>query len=291
MPRLWNDTIEAHRGNSRLNGSWPHLDRDSQESMTTVSRVRSHRHKRPRRHLIRLRHLAKINAATAMCGALISVAAYVDVAEPELRSRPQPALVQEVATDAAEEQGRAKPPRATSASTPSVVPDKGSQKFRIASGTSPRTGLAGELVRYRVEVEVELPFDVDEFARDVDRTLGDRRSWTKTGHYSFERNEIGPLRIVLATPQTTDRLCAPLETRGEVSCRNGNIVAVNALRWSRGARSYGNDIKGYRTYVINHEVGHSLGLPHVSCPGPAAQAPVMLQQTLGLGGCEANPWP
>jgi hypothetical protein len=171
------------------------------------------------------------------------------------------------------------------------VPDVGSQKFRIAAGASPRTGRAGELIRYRVEVEVEVPFDADVFARDVDRTLGDRRSWTKTGLYSFQRNESGPLRIVLATPETTDRLCAPLETRGEVSCRNGNVVAVNALRWSRGARTYGNDIKSYRAYVINHEVGHSLGLPHVPCPAHAARAPVMLQQTLGLDGCDANPWP
>ena len=225
-----------------------------------------------------------------MCGVLASVAAYANVAEPERRSHAQPSRVQELTTHAAEDEGRAKPPRATTSSMPRV-PDGGSQEFRIAAGASPRSGHAGELIRYRVEVEVEVPFDSDEFARDVDRTLGDRRSWTKTGLYSFQRNETGPLRIVLATPKTTDRLCAPLETRGEVSCRNGNVVAVNALRWSRGARSYGKDIRSYRAYVINHEVGHSLGLPHVPCPAPAARAPVMLQQTLGLGGCEANPWP
>lgn len=171
------------------------------------------------------------------------------------------------------------------------VPEVGSEEFSLASGESSRTGRAGKLIRYRVEVEVDLPYAVDDFARDVDRILGDRRSWTKTGLYSFQRNETGPLRIVLATPETTDRLCAPLETGGEVSCRAGNVVAINALRWSRGAGSYGKDIKRYRTYVINHEVGHSLGLPHVSCPAPAARAPVMLQQTLGLDGCKANPWP
>ena len=257
--------------------------------MTTASRGR-HRHRRPRRRSKRFRYLTKINGATAMCGVLASVAAYAGVADSERGSQAQPRPVQEPTHLAAQEEGRAKPPRVTTSSTPSV-PDRGSQKFRIASGASPRTGLAGDLLRHRVEVEVELPFDVDEFAREVDRTLGDRRSWTKTGRYSFERNEIGPLRIVLATPETTDRLCAPLETRGEVSCRNGNVVAVNALRWSRGARTYGEDIKSYRAYVINHEVGHSLGLPHVPCPAHAARAPVMLQQTLGLDGCEANPWP
>ena len=258
--------------------------------MTAASRGHRHRHRRSRRRSMRLRHLTRINAATAMCGVLVSVAAFAGVADSEPGSQAQPRSVQEHTLSVAQEEGRAKPPRVTTSSTPSV-PDRGSQTFRIASGSSPRTGRAGELIRYRVEVEVDLPFAVDDFARDVDRTLGDRRSWTKTGLHSFQRSETGPLRIVLATPKTTDRLCAPLQTRGEVSCQNGNVVAINALRWSRGARSYGKDIKRYRTYVINHEVGHSLGLPHVSCPAPAARAPVMLQQTLGLDGCEANPWP
>lgn len=258
--------------------------------MTTASRRRRHRRRRSRRRSLRVQRLVVINAATAMCGVLVSVAAFAAAAEPERRTQVQPQRAKDLGSLAIEEAGRAKPPRAITSARPRV-PDGGSQNFRIASGESPRTGLAGELIRYRVEVEVELPFDPEEFARDVDRTLSDRRSWTKTGLYSFQRNETGPLRIVLATPETTDRLCAPLETRGEVSCRNGNVVAVNALRWSRGARSYGDDIKSYRAYVINHEVGHSLGLPHAQCPGPAAKAPVMLQQSLGLDGCIANPWP
>jgi hypothetical protein len=142
-----------------------------------------------------------------------------------------------------------------------------------------------------VEVEVDLPVTTDQFARDVDRTLGDRRGWTKEGEHSFQRTENGTLRIVLATPETTDRLCAPLKTDGEVSCRNGNVIAVNALRWARGAKSYRQDLSSYRTYLINHEVGHSLGLLHAVCPLPAAKAPIMLQQSLGLDGCKANPWP
>ena len=248
--------------------------------------LRARRTRRGRRR----RPLARINAATAMCGTLLMVGAFMSLEEPDETTRLQPRRTAAPAAPVADDVGRAKPPRATVRAQP-VVPLKGSEKFTVASGTSPRMGRAGRVIRYRVELEVDLPFDVDDFARDVDRTLGDRRSWTKSGLYSFQRNETGPLRIVLATPGTTDRLCAPLATRGEVSCRNGNVIAVNALRWSRGARSYGQDIKNYRAYLVNHEVGHSLGLPHVPCPGPDAPAPIMLQQTLGLDGCVANPWP
>lgn len=252
---------------------------------------RRKRRDRPRSRLGR--PLAKINVVTAVFGLAFSAAAYANSADPEraVPARAQPPEASSAQADAVDEARRAKPPIPVTATPEPRVPKRGSEDFRIASGGSARAGNAGEVIRYRVEVEVDLPFEVAEFARDVDRTLRDRRSWTKTGLYSFQRNETGPLRIVLATPETTDRLCAPLQTRGEVSCRNGNVVAVNALRWSRGARSYGKDIKNYRAYVINHEVGHSLGFQHARCPAPAAKAPVMLQQTLGLDGCRANPWP
>lgn len=255
----------------------------------TASPSHRHRRKPPRRRSRRSWRLATITRVTAICGALVSVAAYA-VVDPERPDDVEPHPAEVLASPAAEDEGRAKPPGSPASSRPRI-PTTGSEKFSVASGGSSRKGRAGTLIRYRVEVEVDLPFAVDDFARDVDRTLGDRRSWTKTGLHSFQRSRSGSLRIVLATPRTTDRLCAPLQTRGEVSCQNGSVVAINALRWARGARAYGQDIKRYRTYVINHEVGHSLGMSHAQCPRPAAKAPIMLQQTLGLDGCEANPWP
>lgn len=160
----------------------------------------------------------------------------------------------------------------------------------MASGRTAKVG-SGRLVAYRVEVEKDLAIEVKDFAKAVDVTLADPRGWTKTGDYAFQRTGEAPLRVVLATPSTTDRLCAPLQTRGKVSCRNGNDVVINARRWVDGAPSYKGELEKFRQYVINHEVGHSLGLGHLSCPTAGAKAPVMLQQTLGLQGCKANPWP
>jgi ssRNA-specific RNase YbeY (16S rRNA maturation enzyme) len=94
----------------------------------------------------------------------------------------------------------------------------------------------------------------------------------------------------MVTPGTTDRLCAPLQTRGEVSCQTGDRVVLNAKRWQLSAKSYGTDLANYRRYLVNHEFGHYIGYGHVNCPGRGQLAPIMLQQTKGLDGCRKNPW-
>ncbi|MDO7867395.1 DUF3152 domain-containing protein [Nocardioides jiangxiensis] len=170
------------------------------------------------------------------------------------------------------------------------VPHRATGSFVTAP--APRAAPVGDAVTYRVEVERGLPYDAVGFARAVDRTLGDPRSWpARTGRPMARVDGAADLRIVLASPATTDRLCAPLTTEGQVSCRNGDDVVINALRWAQGAPSYGGDVAAYRIYVVNHEVGHGLGHGHARCTGRGDFAPVMLQQTLGLHGCRANPWP
>lgn len=171
-----------------------------------------------------------------------------------------------------------------------AIPDGASGRFTTAEGTSERAG-TGQLVTYRVEVEQGLPYEANAFADNVYETLADKRGWRKLGTYAFQRRERATLRIVLASPRKVDRLCAPLKTRGELSCRKGDVVAINARRWAEGAETYPDDLDAYRTYVINHEIGHSLGFAHLPCPASGRQAPVMLQQTLRLDGCEKNPWP
>lgn len=150
-------------------------------------------------------------------------------------------------------------------------------------------------MHYTVEVEHGLPFRPAEAARTVEATLTDDRGWTGRLGTTFARVAADAtdrdLRILLATPATTDRLCAPLETRGRVSCRNGGLVVLNALRWAEGVPDYAGAVAAYRRYVVNHEVGHALGQSHVVCPAPGSPAPVMQQQTYGLDGCRRNVWP
>jgi hypothetical protein len=161
----------------------------------------------------------------------------------------------------------------------------------MADGQSPVVG-TGSLVRYTVEVEGGLPYNPQQVANIVHATLADPRGWIASGEHAFQRiNTEVDVRVLLSTPSTTDELCAPLRTRGEVSCRNGKLVVLNAKRWNLGIEAYGADIDGYRQYLVNHEIGHALGFSHATCPGVGEPAPIMLQQSYGLDGCTPNPWP
>ena len=108
---------------------------------------------------------------------------------------------------------------------------------------------------------------------------------------SLRRVNLPTFAPPLASPATTYPLCAPVETRGRVSCRNGSDVVINAWRWVHGAVTYDERLTAYCRYVVNHEVGHALGHGHAICAVPDRRAPVMMQQTLGFQGCRPNPWP
>jgi hypothetical protein len=151
----------------------------------------------------------------------------------------------------------------------------------------------GPVVRVRVEVERGLPVDPQVFARFVMRTLNDPRSWGAGGRRTFARTDRGDhdVRVVLASPATSARLCRPLVTRGVASCGQHGRAVLTFYRWVLATPEYARSRTTYRQYLVNHEVGHLLGRFHERCPGRGVRAPVMQQQTYGLKGCRPNAWP
>ncbi|WP_307826145.1 DUF3152 domain-containing protein [Micromonospora humida] len=177
-----------------------------------------------------------------------------------------------------------------------AYPRSGPGRFTAADGRSEVYGFDGPLHRYRIEVEQDTGQDVDAFAAAVDATLGDPNSWIRSGELRLQRvPEIAAadFTIYLATPATSERMCAEggLDTEGYTSCRLPGRVVINLARWMEAVPDYGAPLSVYRTYVVNHEVGHELGEEHQACPGHGEPAPVMQQQTYGLDGCVANAWP
>lgn len=177
----------------------------------------------------------------------------------------------------------------------------GSGEFEAVPGFDKAPG-KGRKIRYRIDVEKGLGLDPGLFAKAVQTTLNDERSWAHGGAMTFERISSGEPKFVitLASPGTTDFWCAKsgLDTSvDKVSCDSAATerVMINGFRWAQGAETYGaKEMFPYRQMLINHEVGHRLGYGHVNCNTAGALAPVMQQQTksLDVGGvkCRPNPW-
>ncbi|HZM82102.1 MAG TPA: DUF3152 domain-containing protein [Candidatus Limnocylindrales bacterium] len=183
------------------------------------------------------------------------------------------------------------------------LPSSGPGTFLYDNTTGPELGGGGPVKRFSLAVESNVEVDLGEFSRLTDATLADRRGWAFEKKQGFQRvpdEAPSDFTIALATRETAFRLCAKagLDIRDGgipyTSCQAGGWVVINLDRWRLSTPDYvrsGTPLLTYRQYVINHEVGHQLGHGHEDCPGEGQPAPIMQQQTLGLQGCLANPWP
>jgi len=183
------------------------------------------------------------------------------------------------------------------AASPAAAQDGDRWRFNETHNQAIRD--AGRIVDFAVRVEAPLDIDVDEAAATVAAILDDERSWTGLHDVVFRLvdDPDAEFLVTISTAATTDQLCLPLNTVGRLSCRRGNQIILNADRWDRGPDVYHDAYDGrideYRRYLVNHEVGHFLGKGHVQpvqCTD-TKRAPVMMQQTKGIGSCVQNPWP
>ncbi|MFF0720409.1 MULTISPECIES: DUF3152 domain-containing protein [unclassified Micromonospora] len=183
------------------------------------------------------------------------------------------------------------------------VPSSGPGRFDYDERTGPVLGTAGDVRRYRVAVESGAGVDTGEFALAVHTALAGPGSWVDSGKLRLRQVETASrydFTVYLATATTAGRMCAAggvdirIGGRPYTSCRAPGKVIINLDRWRQSVPHYVEaevPLSVYRTYVVNHEVGHELGHRHERCPGRGEPAPVMMQQTIFLKGCVANPWP
>lgn len=201
--------------------------------------------------------------------------------------------------------------------------DKGSGSWEVVRGTTGVVGKGGKLYKYSVEIENGIDASTyggaDAFAKTIDGTLDDQRSWIGGGNIRLQRVDSGTadIRISLTTSDTARRpdYCN-FSIQYEASCWNNGKkrLVINLARWRYGAVAFESDLLLYRQYAINHEIGHAFGQRHKPCGENGALAPVMMQQSFGTannyvwqlnqvdGGdknavpkdgkeCRPNPWP
>ncbi|MFI9119455.1 DUF3152 domain-containing protein [Streptomyces bikiniensis] len=177
------------------------------------------------------------------------------------------------------------------------VPKTGPGTFTTARASGAPTGESGELRRYRVEVEDGTGLRAAETAAEIQGILAHPRGWAAHGRGRFQlvsEGEEADFVIRIATPDTADALCLRegLDTGGELNCETTEGVVVNLRRWMLGSPTFAGEPAEYRHLIINHEVGHEIGIrQHMACPGPGKPAPAMMQQIKGLDGCVSNAYP
>lgn len=140
-------------------------------------------------------------------------------------------------------------------------------------------------IRYRTVVDPDVNYDHKQFKEEVTIYLADPDGWAR--QYRFVYAPTGPAKVIrLSSPST-------LKTEGckddSLSCAvlHGNQIWLNSQRWLYGSKESKLPLDQYRQYMVSHEMGHSLGYDHVKCLG-SGPAPVMMQQTLGIGNCTPN---
>ncbi len=128
----------------------------------------------------------------------------------------------------------------------------------------------------------------------------DPKGWTRFG-YHFEptptpTNNHADFHIQLTPQRVMEKLFPHLASRQlSVADAQTNCIYINENRWQGWTPNCSQlSLAHYRIYLINHELGHLLGKPHFKANFGAVDhlpAPVMMQQTLGIGPFEPNYWP
>ena len=141
-------------------------------------------------------------------------------------------------------------------------------------------------ILYTTVVDQDVDYPPKHFAEEVSAYLADPDGWVSEG-YVFVRSRSPDVVIHLASP---DYLAKNGCHDRNLSCAemNGRHMYMNSMRWMKGAPPSKLELDQYRQYMVSHEMGHILGHDHIDCPREGAPAPIMLQQTKGIGKCKPN---
>ncbi|MCW5952161.1 MAG: DUF3152 domain-containing protein [Propionibacteriaceae bacterium] len=187
-------------------------------------------------------------------------------------------------SESAKPSGSAKPKPSESA-TPDAKP-----KFDTSSVEQLPVSSTGTKHSFIVKVQSGKGLKADDVAKEVAKVLNDPRSWTGDGSVRFALvadAEQADFTVFVADPSVVDAKC---DAKSWLCVRAGKL-ALGLTGWTKGATTYGDDLTGFRRYLVNHAIGLQLGEKKTTCKTKGKPAPVMAPQGDDLKGCTPNPWP
>lgn len=159
----------------------------------------------------------------------------------------------------------------------------------------------GRIVEYRV-LDHGLTIEEHKALRAfIQAVHNDPRSWRSYGVYfkdvtdtkKFDKNQV---RVYFYTNDEINDKFPSLDKLSVYSMGDHSIY-FNKYRWvNGGVDPFPGDLnlKRYRTYVVNHEFGHSIRLDHPKTPPKSGKGSVMSQMSRGrahIAPCVLNEWP
>jgi|CryBogDrversion2_8_1035294.scaffolds.fasta_scaffold08455_2 hypothetical protein len=144
-----------------------------------------------------------------------------------------------------------------------------------------------KVVTFCVVIDPDVKFPLKEFTRDVQIYLADPHGWSSKG-YDFVLKETGQTDVVIHMSSPAGLRTAGCDPKLNCAELGGRHLRVNSVLWTLGGPKSKLSLYEYRQYIISHEMGHILGHEHEKCAGAGHPAPIMMQQTLGIGECSPN---
>ena len=144
-------------------------------------------------------------------------------------------------------------------------------------------------MRYSVVLDAGVSLsskDFQTFREQIAIYLADPDGWGRD--IAFEEVNSDPDVVIHLSSPEDIRKAGCTDTHLSCAELGGKHMRLNSMRWFRGAKESGLGLEEYRQYMVSHEMGHILGHDHDTCPRPGTPAPVMMQQTLGIGKCTPN---
>lgn len=140
-------------------------------------------------------------------------------------------------------------------------------------------------MRFRTAVDPDVMYDSKTFRAEVTVYLADPNGWAQFHDFVYAAK--GRAKVIRLSSPATLKTQGCMDERLSCATMNGNEIWLNSDRWIHGAEASKLPLERYRQYMVSHEMGHSLGYDHVTCP-ESGPVPVMVQQTLGIGKCSPN---